>query len=168
MFETCSYKSLPEHIALYEDLEASMERAQRDEFFVEQDKSRKRRRDDQDPPSPPPDSDLSKKKRHNFGASGLSQPPTPQSSAWKTTNTKEAPSSSSKQQFDPHSEQPVEYIPMPDAASISDSEDTGSAHLPHINPRPEWLKQIPEDDKPATLEPAWVIHSSHIPNAEKN
>ncbi|GKF47523.1 hypothetical protein Tco_0137325, partial [Tanacetum coccineum] len=49
MFETSSYKSLPEHIALYEALEASMERAQRDEFFAERDKSRKRRRDDQDP-----------------------------------------------------------------------------------------------------------------------
>ncbi|GJR57119.1 hypothetical protein Tco_1499281 [Tanacetum coccineum] len=128
MFETGSYKSLPEHIALYEALEASTERAQRDEFFVERDKSRKRRRS--------------------------SQPPAPQSSAWKTTNTKEAPSSSSKQQSGPHSEQPVKYIPMPDTTSISDSEDTGSAHLPHINLRPEWLKPIPEDDRPTTPEPA--------------
>ncbi|GKB22172.1 hypothetical protein Tco_0856095 [Tanacetum coccineum] len=63
-----------QHIALYEALEASMERAQRDEFFAERDKSRKRRRDDQDPP-PPPDSDLRKKKRHDSGASGSSQPP---------------------------------------------------------------------------------------------
>ncbi|GJW37806.1 hypothetical protein Tco_0060726 [Tanacetum coccineum] len=58
MFETGSYKSLPEHIALYEALKASIERAQRDEFLAKKDKSRKRRRDDQDPPSPPPDSDL--------------------------------------------------------------------------------------------------------------
>ncbi|GKE13681.1 hypothetical protein Tco_1421258, partial [Tanacetum coccineum] len=42
MFETGSYKSLREHVALYEALKASMERAQRDEFFAEQDKSRKR------------------------------------------------------------------------------------------------------------------------------
>ncbi|GKA31646.1 hypothetical protein Tco_0717951 [Tanacetum coccineum] len=42
MFETGSYKSLLEHIALYEALEASMERAQRDEFFAKRDKSRKR------------------------------------------------------------------------------------------------------------------------------
>ncbi|GJS25815.1 retrovirus-related pol polyprotein from transposon TNT 1-94 [Tanacetum coccineum] len=77
MFESGSYKSLPEHVALYEALEASMERAQRDEFLAEKDKSRKRRRDDQDPPPPPPDSDLSKKKRHDSGASGSSQPPAP-------------------------------------------------------------------------------------------
>nr|GEW69071.1 zf-CCHC domain-containing protein/UBN2 domain-containing protein [Tanacetum cinerariifolium] len=57
MFESSSYKSLPEHVALYEAFEASMKRANRDEFLAEKDKSRKRRCDDQDPPLPPPDSD---------------------------------------------------------------------------------------------------------------
>ncbi|GKB16575.1 hypothetical protein Tco_0850498 [Tanacetum coccineum] len=76
MFESGSYKSLPEHIALYEALEASMTRAQRDEFLTEKDKSRKQRRDDQDP-LPPPDSDLSKRRRHDTSASGSSQPPAP-------------------------------------------------------------------------------------------
>ncbi|GKB01901.1 hypothetical protein Tco_0829945 [Tanacetum coccineum] len=97
MFESGTYKSLPEHVALYEALEASIERANRDEFLAEKDKSRKRHCDDQDPPPPPPDSDLSKKKRHDSDASGSSQPPAPQSYAWKTSDTKEAPSSSSKQ-----------------------------------------------------------------------
>ncbi|GKD97316.1 hypothetical protein Tco_1381213, partial [Tanacetum coccineum] len=138
MFESGSYKSLPEHIALYEALEASMECAQRDEFLAEKDKSRKRRRDDQDPPPPPPDLDLN------------------------------APLSSSKQQFDPHDEQPVKDIPIPDSANISDSEDTGYVYLPHLKPRTEWLKPIPEDDRPATPEPAWVIPTSHVPDAENN
>ncbi|GJY08696.1 hypothetical protein Tco_0375750 [Tanacetum coccineum] len=74
MFESGSYKSLPEHVALYEALEASMERAQRDEFFAERDKSRKRRRDDQDPPPPPPDFDLNKKKRHDSGTGSAHLP----------------------------------------------------------------------------------------------
>ncbi|GJX25198.1 hypothetical protein Tco_0231494 [Tanacetum coccineum] len=113
MFETGTYKSLPKHVDLYEALEASMEQENKDEFLAEKDKSCKIRHDDQDPP-PPPDLYLSKKKRHDSGASGSSQPPAPQSSAWKTTDTKEAPSSSSKQQFGHHSEQPVEYVPMPD------------------------------------------------------
>ncbi|GKC90625.1 hypothetical protein Tco_1151274 [Tanacetum coccineum] len=69
MFDSGTYKSLPEHIALYKALEASMTRAQRDEFLAEKDKSRKQRRDDQDPPPPPPDSDLNKKRRHDTGAS---------------------------------------------------------------------------------------------------
>ncbi|GKD23353.1 hypothetical protein Tco_1225056, partial [Tanacetum coccineum] len=77
MFESGTYKSLLEHLALYEALEASMERAQRDEFFAENDKSRKRRRDDQDSPPPLPHSDLRKKKRHDFDASGSSQHPAP-------------------------------------------------------------------------------------------
>ncbi|GJX74817.1 hypothetical protein Tco_0313412 [Tanacetum coccineum] len=77
MFKSGTYKSLPEHVALYEALKASMERAQRDEFLAEKDKSRKRQRDDQDPPPPPLDSDPSKKKRHTSDASGSSQPPAP-------------------------------------------------------------------------------------------
>ncbi|GJS01858.1 hypothetical protein Tco_0318366 [Tanacetum coccineum] len=152
MFESGTYKSLPEHVALYEAFEASMDRANRDEFIAEKDKSRKRRRDDQYPP-PLPDSDLSKKKRHDSDASGSSQPPAPQSSAWKTSDTREAPSSSSKQKSGPYSEEPVEDVPMPDIAHISDSEDTNSAHLPKIKLRPKWLKPTPEEDRPETPEP---------------
>ncbi|GKA65582.1 hypothetical protein Tco_0765289 [Tanacetum coccineum] len=42
MFETGTYKSLPEHVALYEALEASMKWANRDELLAEKDKSYKR------------------------------------------------------------------------------------------------------------------------------
>nr|GEX09599.1 hypothetical protein [Tanacetum cinerariifolium] len=66
MFERGSYKSLPEHIALYEALKASMECVNRDEFFAEKDKSRKRSRDDQDPHPLPPDSDLINTEGHQL------------------------------------------------------------------------------------------------------
>ncbi|GKC67402.1 hypothetical protein Tco_1100000 [Tanacetum coccineum] len=135
---TTQAPSLPEHVALYEALEASMERAPRDEFLCEKDKSHKRRRDNQDPPLPPPDFD---------------------------PNT---PSSSSKQQSDLHSEQRVEDIPMLDIVNISNSEDIGFAHILKIKPRPEWLKPIPEEDRPATPEPAWVIPTSRIPDVVNN
>ncbi|GJS81089.1 retrovirus-related pol polyprotein from transposon TNT 1-94 [Tanacetum coccineum] len=49
--------------------------------------SRKRCRDDHDPPPPLPDSDLSKRRQNDTGASGLSQPQAPQSSAWKKSDT---------------------------------------------------------------------------------
>ncbi|GJW24377.1 hypothetical protein Tco_0038188 [Tanacetum coccineum] len=39
MFASGTYKSLPEHVALYEALDASMERANRDEFLIEKNKS---------------------------------------------------------------------------------------------------------------------------------
>nr|GEX18143.1 monodehydroascorbate reductase [Tanacetum cinerariifolium] len=64
IFENGSYRSQPKHVALYESLEASMDRDNRDEF-LEATESRKRFRDDQDPP-------------------------------WKTNNTRDVPSSSSK------------------------------------------------------------------------
>ncbi|GKG49846.1 hypothetical protein Tco_0518620, partial [Tanacetum coccineum] len=70
MFESGTYKSLPEHVALYEALEASMELTNKDELFSKKDKSRKRRRNDQDPTPPPLNSDPSKKRRHASDASG--------------------------------------------------------------------------------------------------
>nr|GEZ82828.1 hypothetical protein [Tanacetum cinerariifolium] len=167
MFETDTYKSLPEHVTLYEALEAFMERANKDELLTEMDKSCKRRRDDQDPPPPSLDSDLSKKRRHDTGASGSLQPQAPQSSAWKKYDTRDAPPSSFKKQSGPHAEKPVEDIPMPDIANRSDIEDTNSAHLLKIKQRPERLKPIPDDERPTTPEPSWVIPTSHIPDMEE-
>nr|GFA85854.1 hypothetical protein [Tanacetum cinerariifolium] len=90
MFKSGSYKSLPEHVALYEALEASMKHENRDEFLAEKEKSRKRRRDDQDRPQPPPHgSDQSKKPRHDSDASGSKQPLAQMSSAWKSFDTKD-------------------------------------------------------------------------------
>nr|GEW55546.1 retrovirus-related Pol polyprotein from transposon TNT 1-94 [Tanacetum cinerariifolium] len=59
----------------------------------------------------------------------------PKSSAWKKSDTQDAPPSLSKQQSGPYAEQP----------------------------RPEWLKPIPDEERPATPEPDWVIPTSHIP-----
>ncbi|GKC48080.1 hypothetical protein Tco_1065802 [Tanacetum coccineum] len=140
MFDSGSYRTHPEHVALYEALEASMERANRT------------------------NSDLSKKKRHDSDASGSTQPLAPQSLAWKTSDTREAPSSSSKQKSVPHSEQPVEDVPIPDDVNISDLEDTDMAHLLKIKTRLDWLKRVPEEDKPATPEPNWTGDMSSFIN----
>nr|GEV08993.1 hypothetical protein [Tanacetum cinerariifolium] len=114
----------------------------RDEFLVKKDKSRKRRRDDQDPPPPLSESDLSTRRRQDTSTSGSSQPQAPQ--------------------------QPVEDLPMPKTANISDSEDTDIANLPNTKQRPEWFKPIPDDDRPTTLEPDWVIPTSHILDVANN
>ncbi|GKF04958.1 hypothetical protein Tco_0035626, partial [Tanacetum coccineum] len=42
------------------------------------------------------------------------------------------------------------------------------AHLPKIKPRLEWLKPIPEEDKPATPEPDWSIPTNDLPEPENN
>nr|GEV86716.1 hypothetical protein [Tanacetum cinerariifolium] len=54
MFKSGSYKSHPEHKAFYKDLEAFVDRDNREEFLKTISKSRKRHRDDQNPPPPPP------------------------------------------------------------------------------------------------------------------
>ncbi|GJT35147.1 hypothetical protein Tco_0925566 [Tanacetum coccineum] len=104
----------------------------------------------------------------NWISTARDNPPTPQSSARKTTDTRETPSSSSKQLFGPHSEQPVEDIAMPDTVNISDTEDIGSAHLLKIKPRPEWLKPIPEEDRPESLEPDWSVPPNDLLKLENN
>ncbi|GJT72482.1 reverse transcriptase domain-containing protein [Tanacetum coccineum] len=35
------------------------------------------------------------------------------------------------------------------------SKDTDTAHLPKIKTRPDWLKPVPEEERPATPEPDW-------------
>ncbi|GJU91466.1 hypothetical protein Tco_1303889 [Tanacetum coccineum] len=120
-------KAPPEHTALYDALEASMDHENREDFMDTTAKPYKRRRDDQDPPSPPPKgSDQSKK------------------------------TSSSKQKTAPQSKQPVDDVPILDDAHISDSEDTGAAHLPKIKPRPNWLKPIPEEERLETPKLDWT------------
>ncbi|GKE05020.1 hypothetical protein Tco_1397038 [Tanacetum coccineum] len=143
----------PEHAALYDALEVFMYRENIEEFIKATAKSRKRFHDDQDPPSPPPkDSDQSKTKWHDYDTSTSKQPQAQTSSAWKTSDTREAPSSSSKQKTAPQSKQPIDDVPIPDDVHISDSEDTGDAHLLKIKTRPDWLKPAPEKERPKTPE----------------
>ncbi|GKC04057.1 hypothetical protein Tco_0995667 [Tanacetum coccineum] len=75
------------------------------------------------------------------------------SSAWKTSNTREALSGSSKKKSASPSEQPIDDVRIPDDVHLSDLEDTGAAHLPKIKTRPDWLKPLPEEEAPKTPEP---------------
>ncbi|GJR20115.1 hypothetical protein Tco_0968642 [Tanacetum coccineum] len=120
-------------------LEASMDRKNKEEFMDAMDKSRKRRRDDHDPPPPPlKDSD------------------------------KKAPSSSSKKNPNSLFQQPIDDIPIPDDMHLLDLEDTGADHLPKIKTREDWLKPIPEEERPETPEPNWVIPPNDLPESENN
>nr|GEW43294.1 hypothetical protein [Tanacetum cinerariifolium] len=92
----------------------------------------------------------------------------PQSSAWKTYDTRKAPSNSSKQKSVPHSEQPIKEVPVLDDVNISNSEDTNTAHLPKIKTRPDWLNAVPEEDKPKTPEPDWIIPLNDLSETKNN
>nr|GEY47311.1 hypothetical protein [Tanacetum cinerariifolium] len=137
MFESDSYKSLPEHVALYEALEASIERENRDEFLFKKDMSHQ---NSLQLHSPQPGKRLTLKKL-------LSAPLTAVCSSL---------------------EQPVEDVPIPDDVNISDSEDTDAAHLLKIKIRPDWLKPLPEEDRPKTPEPDWIIPLTDLPKVENN
>ncbi|GKD12642.1 hypothetical protein Tco_1197049 [Tanacetum coccineum] len=84
------------------------------------------------------------------------------------SDTREAPSSSSKQQSGSYSEQLVEDVPMPDTIHISNLEDNDSAYFPKIKPRLEWLKPIPEEDRPKTPEPDWSVPKNDLPKPGNN
>nr|GFA97910.1 hypothetical protein [Tanacetum cinerariifolium] len=52
-------------------------------------------------------------------------------------------------------------------AQLSDEEDIGSAHILTINLRQGWWKPF-EEERPTTLEPAWLIRSSDVPVPTNN
>ncbi|GJS19202.1 hypothetical protein Tco_0447834, partial [Tanacetum coccineum] len=151
-------KEAPEHAALYKALEASMDRENREEFVEATAKSRKISHDDQDPPLPSSkDSDKNKKKRHNSDTSASKKSQAQTSSALKTFDTREAPSSSSKQKTDPKSKQHVDDVPIPNDVHILDTEDIDATHLLRIKTRPDWLKPVLEEERSETPESDYDI-----------
>ncbi|GJU03212.1 hypothetical protein Tco_1113550 [Tanacetum coccineum] len=66
---------------------------------------------------------------------------------------KESEQSKKKKQ---DSDASVDDIPILDVEHISYLENTGVAHLPKIKTRPNWLKPVPEEDRPKTPEPEWI------------
>ncbi|GKE08288.1 hypothetical protein Tco_1411839 [Tanacetum coccineum] len=44
-----------------------------------------------------------------------------------------------------------------------DDEDIGNDHIPKVILKQDWWKPLPEEDRPATPEPAWSIPSSDLP-----
>ncbi|GJU58752.1 hypothetical protein Tco_1236518 [Tanacetum coccineum] len=49
-----------------------------------------------------------------------------------------------------------------------DPEDTDNAHLPKMQTQATWFRPIPEEDRSATPEPEWTIHSNDFPEPENN
>ncbi|GJY10117.1 hypothetical protein Tco_0378302 [Tanacetum coccineum] len=169
MFESGSYRSHPDHKTLYEALKVYIELENKEEFNEAMAMSRKKRHDDRDPPPPPlKDSERSKKKNHDSDASASKQPPVQKSLAWKTYDIRESPFNPSKQKPASPSEQPVNKYPIPEDVHLLELEDTGAAHLPKIKTRPNWLKPIPEEETPETLEPDWVIPPNDLPETKNN
>nr|GEY67316.1 hypothetical protein [Tanacetum cinerariifolium] len=58
--------------------------------------------------------------------------------------------------------------PLPDNERPATPKPAWVIPSSYIPDRPEWLKPLPDNERPATLEPAWVIPSSHIPDVVNN
>nr|GEU42384.1 hypothetical protein [Tanacetum cinerariifolium] len=65
-------------------------------------------------------------------------------------------------------EQPTEDIPSPDDMHVLDPEDTDNAHIPKVPTTTTWFRPLPEEERPASPKPKWVIPLSDLPEADNN
>nr|GEW35662.1 retrotransposon protein, putative, unclassified [Tanacetum cinerariifolium] len=117
------------------------------EFLEATTKSLNRRHDDHDPHPPAPNSDQAKKKRHDSNASAPYKPQAQTSSAWMTIDTRDAPSSSSKQKTTSQFERPIKDVPILNDVHILDSKDI---------------------DRPKTSKMDWTVPPNDLPELENN
>ncbi|GJR68122.1 E-beta-farnesene synthase [Tanacetum coccineum] len=139
MWETKSYEAHEDHKKLYEALEMSMDRASGASGSS------------QLPPPPPPLS--TNQNGQSTSTATLSSSKTATSveyMAWTTTDTRLKLSVSSIPE-DLH----MDADSAPDEqVHLSDDEYIRNDHIPKVNLKQDWWKPLPEEDRPATPEPA--------------
>ncbi|GKE17487.1 hypothetical protein Tco_1425064 [Tanacetum coccineum] len=172
MFEDNSYKAHDVHNDLYEALQKSLELDYSNQRLADQEEARKKRRKRRDvprtpsgspplqPPPPPPLAGASGAPGTS-GASGSSQlpPPLPPPSTAGVSRDQELSPTNSLMHEDSIPDEQVH---------LSDDEDSGNDHLPKSDSRKDWWKPLPEEERPATPEPAWIISSSNVSDVENN
>nr|GEV42992.1 Gag-Pol polyprotein [Tanacetum cinerariifolium] len=117
------------------------------------------------PPPPPPPSSTSQESPSKGSAA-----PSPSKivalaeyQAWTTTDIRLMPSIS----LTPTDLEMDEDMASDEQAQLSNDEDIGSAHILTVNIRQGWWKPF-EQERLATLEPAWSIRSSDVPVLTNN
>ncbi|GKA36552.1 hypothetical protein Tco_0723043 [Tanacetum coccineum] len=146
----------------------SMDHDHSDQLQADLAKARKKRRKKSDsprtplgsPPPPPPSPGASGAPRASR-ALGSSQLPLLSS---KISDTRDKPSGSSVDHLSPPDDQQMNDDPAPaDEEHTSGDDDLGT--VPKVPSCKDWWKPRDDDETPATPEPAWVILTSHIPDA---
>ncbi|GJU41381.1 hypothetical protein Tco_1194338 [Tanacetum coccineum] len=93
----------------------------------------------------------------------------PQSMAWTTSDTRyESPGVAAGQESFPTYSVMNDDSILNEQVQLFDDEDTGNDHLPKADMRKDWWKPLPEEERPATPEPAWTIPSSNVSDVENN
>ncbi|GJV09180.1 hypothetical protein Tco_1346836 [Tanacetum coccineum] len=186
MFEDDSYKAYTIHNDLYEALQKSLELDYSNQRLANQEEACKKRRKRHDnprtppgsppspPPSPPPPAGASSAPAaQQQGSKALSSSKTAalasQSMAWTTSDTRfKSTDFMTAQELSP-TDSLMQDDSIPDEqVLLSDDEDSGNDHLPKADSRQDWWKPLPEEERPATPEPAWTIPSSHKSDVENN
>ncbi|GJY09588.1 hypothetical protein Tco_0377773 [Tanacetum coccineum] len=125
------------------------------------------------PPPPPPPSTgvLGSTQQAGSEAPSSSKPAgsTHQSMAWNISNTRlESTNFMAAQELSPIDSLMQDDSIPDEQVCLSDDEDSGNDHLPKANSRQDWWKPLPEEQRPATPEPAWTIPSSNVSDIENN
>ncbi|GKE20942.1 hypothetical protein Tco_1432454 [Tanacetum coccineum] len=89
--------------------------------------------------------------------------------AWTTSDTRYKPTRVSEAQELSPTDSLMHEDSIPDEqVHLSGDEDSGNDHLPKADSRKDWWKPLPEEERPTTPEPAWIIPSSNVSDVENN
>ncbi|GJZ06929.1 retrovirus-related pol polyprotein from transposon TNT 1-94 [Tanacetum coccineum] len=115
------------------------------------------------PPPPPPPAGASGAPGIS-GASGSSQllPPPPPPSTGTSGSAQQQAGVFGAQELSPTDSLMHEDSIPDEQVHLSDDEDSENDHLPKADSQKDWWKPLPEEERPATPEPAWIILSSNI------
>ncbi|GKB25002.1 hypothetical protein Tco_0864403, partial [Tanacetum coccineum] len=124
------------------------------------------------PPPPPPSTGTSGSAQQASSKAPSSSKPaasTHRSMALTTSDTRfESTGFTAAQELSP-TDSLMQDDTIPDEqVHLSDDEDSGNEHLPKADSRKDWWKPLPEEERAATLEPAWIILSSNVSDVENN
>ncbi|GKA25164.1 hypothetical protein Tco_0711197 [Tanacetum coccineum] len=124
------------------------------------------------PPPPPPSTGTSGSAQQQGGkapSSSKTAASTHQSMAWTTSDTRyESTGFTATHETSP-SDDLMHDDSIPDEqVHLSDDEDSRNDHLPKDNVRTDWWKPLPEEERPATPEPTWIIPSSNVSDVKNN
>nr|GEW46128.1 reverse transcriptase domain-containing protein [Tanacetum cinerariifolium] len=197
MFEENSYQAHEDHKNLYEALHKSLERDYSNQLLADLDEARRKKRKKRNSPRtpsgsppqqpPPPPLTGASSAPGTSGASGSSQPPPPpppSSTITSRGNHRQgsgAPSSFKTAASAPEisnksatlTPPPTDTLMRDDSTldiqvHLSDDEASRDDHLPKAGIRKDWLKPLPEAERPDSPEPTWTIPSSNMIDVENN
>ncbi|GKE42054.1 hypothetical protein Tco_1469338 [Tanacetum coccineum] len=167
MFDKNTYKTHEVHNDLYEALQKSVDLDYSNQRLADQEEVRKKKRKRREsprtppgcpptqPPPPPPSAGASGAPGSQALSSSKTTASALQSMAWTTSDTQyESANIPGAQELSP-----TDYLMQDDSITeehvlLSDDEDSENDHQPKADLRKDWWKPIPEEERPATPEPA--------------